>query len=328
MKIAVIIPFFQRRQGLLATAVASVAAQQIAADTAIDIIVVDDGSPVSAIAEPIATLPDHCALRIMTRPNGGVAAARNTGLDAVAPDTDYIAFLDSDDIWSPGHIASAVESLAEGADFYFDNNMFEVELDNFGHFRYMVERHTQGYRAPPVRRQIDRNEAFDAVVDACIPHMSQIVYNFAAHRALRFDESQKLAGEDHLFCLELAHRSRATAYNTAIMGHRGRGVSIYRETLSWDSPNGLNRLIDQMVMRKKMLANYELSLSQRAALRSALQRSCTHFVFLSLRNGVRQPRTVAAALARITREVPQIWQMMPIALHRLPAHRAELASGG
>jgi succinoglycan biosynthesis protein ExoW len=177
-----------------------------------------------------------------------------------------------------------------------------------------------------VVRQICRSEAFDAIIRECIPHTSQVVYSFAVHHALRFDQELKFAGEDRLFWLELAYLSRATTYSTAIMGHRGRGVSIYRDTLSWDSPHGLSRVLDQMVLRKKILAAFDLTAEQRALLHNDLQRSCNHFVFLSLRNSVRQPRTVAAALARMSRDFPQIWRMVPTAIRRVPAHRAELVA--
>lgn len=326
MKVAVVIPFFQRTRGLLAAALDSVAAQRVGSGTEIAIIVADDGSPVNAASERIATLPAHCSLRIIVRANGGVAAARNTALDAVTADTDHVAFLDSDDSWTPEHLASAAAQLAAGADFYFDNNMFDADNDNFSQLAFMRLHHQDINSQSPVVRRLGRDEAFNAIIRECIPHTSQVVYNFGVHRALRFDEELKLAGEDRLFWLKLAYLSRVTAYSTAIMGHRGRGVSIYRDTLSWDSPHGLSRVLDQMVLRKKILAAFDLNDEQQALLRNDLQRACNHFVFLSLRNSVRQPRTVAAAVARMSRDFPQIWRMVPEAIRRVPAHRAELVA--
>lgn len=124
--------------------------------------------------------------------------------------------------------------------------------------------------------------------------------------------------------MNLASVSRTIVYSTAIMGYRGRGVSIYRETLAWDSPNGLNRILDQMVARKKMLSAFDLTPVQRSALQRDLQEMCTHFVLISLRNCIRQPRTLVAALTRMTRDIPQIWQMLPASLWQLPAYRASL----
>jgi glycosyltransferase involved in cell wall biosynthesis len=60
-----------------------------------EIIVVDDGSSdhTSEAAEGFART------RVIRRPNGGPGAARNTGIQAASG--DWIAFLDSDDIWAP-----------------------------------------------------------------------------------------------------------------------------------------------------------------------------------------------------------------------------------
>lgn len=324
MKVAVVIPFFQRVPGLLATAVKSVAAQQVPAHVYIDIIIVDDGSPISAASESLGDLPVNCSLRIILRPNGGVAAARNTGLDATARDTNYVAFLDSDDSWAPGHINNAVNNLQHNADFYFDNNLCDIDVDNFSYNVYMRQMHPAIDSDAPVVRSIGSDEAFNAMLTDFIPHTSQVVYNFERHHSLRFDSDQKWSSEDYLFFLKLASASRAIVYSTAIMGYRGRGVSIYRETLAWDSPNGLNRILDQMVARKKMLTTFNLSHVQRSALQRDLQGMCTHFVLISLRNCIRQPRVLIAALTRMTRDIPQIWQMLPASLWQLPAYRASL----
>ncbi len=324
MKVAVVIPFFQRTPGLLATAVQSVAAQQVPAYVNFDIIIVDDGSPISAASEALGNLPVNCSLRIILRPNGGVAAARNTGLDAAARDTNYVAFLDSDDSWAPGHINNAINNLQHKADFYFDNNLCDLDVDNFSYHSYMKQMHPEIDSDTPAVRRIGREEAFNAMLTDFIPHTSQVVYNFVRHHSLRFDSDQKWSSEDYLFFLALAFGSRTTVYSTAIMGYRGHGVSIYRETLSWDSPNGLNRILDQMVARKKTLTIFNLSHVQRSALQRELQEMCTHFVLIGLRNCIRQPRVFVAALARMTRDIPQIWQMMPASLWRLRSYRTSL----
>ena len=41
------------------------------------------------------------SVQVIVQPNGGPGSARNTGLDSAPPDTRYIAFLDSDDEWTP-----------------------------------------------------------------------------------------------------------------------------------------------------------------------------------------------------------------------------------
>jgi succinoglycan biosynthesis protein ExoW len=57
------------------------------------IIVTDDSSPVPATTELAGRIRDNPGrIVIIEQPNGGPAAARNNGLDHVAPGTDHVAF--------------------------------------------------------------------------------------------------------------------------------------------------------------------------------------------------------------------------------------------
>ncbi|MET9660745.1 CDP-glycerol glycerophosphotransferase family protein [Streptomyces sp. NPDC006510] len=73
----------------------SVAEQSV---TDIEVVLVDDGSTdgSTAIAEDFAARDRR--FRCVRRPNGGLSAARNTGVRHTTPDVPYLAFVDSDDI--------------------------------------------------------------------------------------------------------------------------------------------------------------------------------------------------------------------------------------
>lgn len=94
-KVAVIIPTYNQ-SSFLAEAVQSVLAQTRPAD---EVIVVDDGSTDSTQAV-IETFGSR--VRAIHQRNSGVAAARNTGVRHSS--SDYVAFLDSDDVWLPGKL--------------------------------------------------------------------------------------------------------------------------------------------------------------------------------------------------------------------------------
>jgi CDP-glycerol glycerophosphotransferase len=86
----------------------------------LEILVVDDGSNDGsvAIAERYAARDER--IRIITRPNGGLGAARNTGIEAATG--EYLAFLDSDDVLPPTAYATLLRSLeATGSDFATGN---------------------------------------------------------------------------------------------------------------------------------------------------------------------------------------------------------------
>jgi CDP-glycerol glycerophosphotransferase len=85
-----------------------------------EILIVDDGSTDSslAIAQRYAAGDDR--IRIVQRPNGGLGAARNTGIEHATG--EYLAFLDSDDVLPPTAYATLLRSLeATGSDFATGN---------------------------------------------------------------------------------------------------------------------------------------------------------------------------------------------------------------
>lgn len=85
-----------------------------------EILAVDDGSPDRSgqVAEEYARRYPTL-LRVIHRENGGLSAARNTGLDAARG--DYVLFLDSDDSLSPGAVEEMLDTIALGDDiFVFD----------------------------------------------------------------------------------------------------------------------------------------------------------------------------------------------------------------
>jgi hypothetical protein len=97
--VSVIVPAWNA-EATLAETLASVAAQRF---TDIEILIVNDGS-----ADATAAVAwDFCArdprARLIDKPNGGVASARNAGI-AVARG-DWVAPIDADDLWHPDYLA-------------------------------------------------------------------------------------------------------------------------------------------------------------------------------------------------------------------------------
>ena len=125
-KLTVIIPFFQRESGILTRSLQSIMRQSIPDGWWVDVIVVDDGSPVAASGEVHGLqFMERVRVKVIRKENGGVGMARNRGLDEVDATTSLIAFLDSDDLWPTDHIARAIRAMDEGFDFYFTDNRRE-----------------------------------------------------------------------------------------------------------------------------------------------------------------------------------------------------------
>lgn len=98
-KVSVVIPTYNRRQ-MLRDAVESVLSQRY---RDYELIVVDDGSEDGSVEE---FSKYSSALRLVSQPRRGVAAARNLGVRASRG--EYLAFLDSDDLWRADKLAVQV----------------------------------------------------------------------------------------------------------------------------------------------------------------------------------------------------------------------------
>ena len=72
-----------------------------------EIILVDDGSPDACpqICDEYAA--GHENIRVVHRENGGLSAARNSGIEVAQG--EYICFVDSDDYWEPNRLGALIE---------------------------------------------------------------------------------------------------------------------------------------------------------------------------------------------------------------------------
>jgi glycosyltransferase involved in cell wall biosynthesis len=108
--IDVVIPVWNRAH-VVGRAVASVVGQDLPAGSwSIQVLVVDDGSTddlAGALGEFGAQV--RC---IRHERNAGAAAARNTGI--MEAKCDYLAFLDSDDMWLPNKLARQIAFMRSG----------------------------------------------------------------------------------------------------------------------------------------------------------------------------------------------------------------------
>ncbi|HZN54227.1 MAG TPA: glycosyltransferase family A protein [Candidatus Polarisedimenticolaceae bacterium] len=98
-EISVVIPTYNRAR-LVAEAIDSALAQTFADR---EIVVVDDGST-DATEATLARYRER--IRVVRKPNGGEASARNAGVREARG--TWIAFLDSDDRWEPAALATLV----------------------------------------------------------------------------------------------------------------------------------------------------------------------------------------------------------------------------
>lgn len=275
-KIAVVIPFFQREPSILARALRSALGQDGIDD--MEILVVDDGSPVRACDELSKfSVEERARIRIIEQVNGGPAAARNTALAHVGAQTEYVAFLDSDDEWTPEHLSNAMAVLEQGFDFYFsDFYQLDQKVSAFKRAgRIHIQEHPLVRNTEPFH--VFNGSMFDQILSGNIIGTPTVVYRFATFPTLRFREEFVYAGEDYLFWIDLSKLTNRIAFSSQCECRCGRGVNVFAGS-GWGTDKSLQRTHYEMKFKKALIRLYDLSEGQSANTRLAITRLRRHFV--------------------------------------------------
>lgn len=302
--VAVVIPHFQRRPGLLGAAVRSAFAQTVAGRLVV--IVCDDESPSSA-ADELAAIPGlpHERIIVIRQSNGGAGAARNTALNAVPEGVRYVAFLDSDDVWRPGHIENAIRALECGYDVYF-SNFIGVGYPDIGHFERI------GSLRPQDHTLIDAPGQIHALACTALEHTVSdgggligtptVVYRWEKFKSLRFRE-EFYNGQDFFFWMDLSELGARYAFSFQIQCDNGEGVNIY-QAAGWGSEKSLQRLRNELFVWTSVNRFYALSPGLKVANWRTI-RQLQENVGLDLLHRLRHRKPIS------TKHVREILQMAP-----------------
>jgi glycosyltransferase involved in cell wall biosynthesis len=76
-----------------------------------DCVIVDDGSKDNTLALIHSLIGDDPRFRAVSQANQGPSAARNYGLTLIDPRSQYVTFMDSDDIWMPDALEVLVAAI-------------------------------------------------------------------------------------------------------------------------------------------------------------------------------------------------------------------------
>jgi len=305
INIAVIIPFFQREPGILCRALQSILDQRIPPNTKIDIFVVDDGSPVSALdeVEELRFSPPF-NLTLIRQNNRGVACARNAALKRLPSSIDYVAFLDSDDVWHERHLESGVGALESGFNFYFSNH----RRDGF-HESHFIEHCPELLHAPEVPaaghhlRQVPKETLIASLIQSCPVQTSALIFRRRVAPDSFFPEDLKVAGEDVVFFIDLTKRSERCCANMDITVECGRGINIYFSRISWHGDNRLRILHDRIfsyihISERMNLSPRNTELARR--LTALLERDFVFFACRYVAKERRLPKEISSIAAAKT----------------------------
>ena len=209
-RVSVVIPTRNRR-ALLFRTLASVLAQD-GVDVAV--VVVDEASA-DGTAAALRELGDPRVSVVRHEVARGVAAARNAGLERVA--TEWVAFVDDDDVWAPGKLAAQLEALAASPDCEWSCTSAVVVDGALGIVGAEV--------APAAGRLVERLLAYNAIPGG---GSSVMVRSDTARKVGGFDPKLRVVADWDLW-IRLAQTSPLAAVERPLVGYLRHGDSMSRQ---------------------------------------------------------------------------------------------------
>ncbi len=268
-KCTAIIPYYQRQPGILHRALKSVFAQT---HPDYDVIVVDDASP-SPVELDLEgfSLEERAKITVIKQPNAGPGGARNMGLDHIPADSNYAAFLDSDDEWTPDHLKNAVEGMS-----LFDADCYWASIKGGDAFYYHfgvseladVTTVTRLSEEPPMVEVPDL--AGVMLKNWSFMHLSCMVIGENLFRKVRFEAELRLAAEDVLFFYECVRNAKRSILSEAVGATRGEGINIFHG-LDNDSPQFLKQQFNTWVALDRLESGFSHKPEDKASIESYKQ---------------------------------------------------------
>jgi succinoglycan biosynthesis protein ExoW len=302
----IIIPFYQKQPGILHRALTAVFGQGF---QDFDVIIVDDESP-SAVDRDLDLLSagERSRITVIRQPNAGPGGARNTGLENVPAMTRFVAFLDSDDVWMPGHLENAHASLTRfdgdcyfasirgGEEFYYHFNMLELAKSE-----RVVELSLTPLvmEVPDIASVMLKNWSF--------LHLSCMALARPLFEKVRFEAELRLAAEDVLFfsdCMLAAKRVLLCNEDGAL---RGRGVNIFHG-IDNDSPQFVRQQFNTWIALDTLEQRFSRRPGDVASIRSYKDNARRQALWSQMRQIRRRKVPQIALLARWVLRDPSILQ--------------------
>jgi glycosyltransferase involved in cell wall biosynthesis len=236
--VSVVVPVFNRPE----QAVSAINSARSQTHSEIEIIVVDDGSSIDmSLVE--RTVSGDPKVKLLRQENKGAAAARNLGLTHARG--EYVAFLDSDDLFLPEKVAAQIREMAR------DNYLFS-------HTSYWLRRRNAGFLEAKHVGTFGGDRAFPEIIATCGIATPTVMLHRKLLQEFRFSENLKI-GEDVVLWIRIAARNGVHGMDRLMTIVRaGAGAAAYDEAKQLV---GLNNILDA-VRTDPFLSRFETEISR------------------------------------------------------------------
>jgi glycosyltransferase involved in cell wall biosynthesis len=253
--VSIILPTFNRLE-YLRPAVDSVFSQTF---TDWELIVADDGSEAETVAF-LAALADRPRARVLRLPHtGNVPAVRNAALQAARG--EYIAFLDSDDVWVPEKLALQVASLRAHPERGWSHTAFAA-IDESGNLLTGARARWWPAAEGWILEKLVRMEVVIAI-------SSVLVTQELLEQLGGFDPEQRVC-EDYDLWLRLAGVSEIDGVRETLLHKRSHPASYYDSAMVFEN---LSRALTKLLAADSDRALHPMLGRERAKLAASLAHS-------------------------------------------------------
>jgi len=216
----------------------------------------------------------RASIRLIEQKNGGPALARNAGLAAVPAGTEYVAMLDSDDVWQPWHLARGMAAMRLGYDFFFsDHRRDGSDNSRFEHCGIHPSQHAMIDAENELYRW--QTDLFEACLGTTIIGLSTVIFRRDAFPGLRFAEDIEIV-DDYFFAFEVARATSKIAFTFAKDVFYTEADNLSRIT-DWRSNKALRMTLSLSLFYQKVLREIPVTDAQRDFLNQRIRQTRRDF---------------------------------------------------
>lgn len=246
IRTSVVIPLYNSRKYIRST-VESVLSQSYPVH---EIIVIDDGST-DGSGETLFDYIMSGAVKYILQMNQGVSVARNTGVSASTG--NYVAFLDSDDIWLPTKNEEQINFLKMHKDIEFVHN--DVTL---------IDCHGNKITSPVFHRFDAKGHCLEHIIKYCAINISSIlVSKRLLNEVGKFNKSLH-GSEDYEFFMRVGLKYEVGYVDNKLTYYRKHNTSATssRITILHEAIKALESMGSNPELNRKMMSTIRLQKGQ------------------------------------------------------------------